>query len=68
MKGCEPKQTVLAWLNDLTNALFCSQGDSGDGTDDEMISRKTRSCKETLGRRESDPLESVEHEDAGESY
>uniref|UniRef100_A0A8C1EIF0 Phosphoinositide phospholipase C n=1 Tax=Cyprinus carpio carpio TaxID=630221 RepID=A0A8C1EIF0_CYPCA len=29
------------------------RGDSGDGTDDEMISRKTRSCKETLGRRES---------------
>uniref|UniRef100_A0A8C1Q6K5 Phosphoinositide phospholipase C n=1 Tax=Cyprinus carpio TaxID=7962 RepID=A0A8C1Q6K5_CYPCA len=36
------------------------RGDSGDGTDDEMISRKTRSCKETLGRRES--LESVEQE------
>lgn len=33
-----------------------------------MISRKTRSCKETLGRRESDPLESVEQEEAGESY
>uniref|UniRef100_A0A673G8A9 Phosphoinositide phospholipase C n=1 Tax=Sinocyclocheilus rhinocerous TaxID=307959 RepID=A0A673G8A9_9TELE len=42
------------------------RGDSGDGTDDEMISRKTRSCKETLGRRESDPLESVEQENAGE--
>ncbi|XP_016368731.1 1-phosphatidylinositol 4,5-bisphosphate phosphodiesterase epsilon-1-like [Sinocyclocheilus rhinocerous] len=40
------------------------RGDSGDGTDDEMISRKTRSCKETLGRRESDPLESVEQENA----
>ncbi|XP_067226219.1 1-phosphatidylinositol 4,5-bisphosphate phosphodiesterase epsilon-1 isoform X6 [Chanodichthys erythropterus] len=39
------------------------RGDSGDGTDDEMISRKTRSCKETLGRRESDPLESVEQEE-----
>uniref|UniRef100_A0A672PSK4 Phosphoinositide phospholipase C n=1 Tax=Sinocyclocheilus grahami TaxID=75366 RepID=A0A672PSK4_SINGR len=44
------------------------RGDSGDGTDDEMISRKTRSCKETLGRRESDPLESVEQENAGESH
>uniref|UniRef100_A0A673N934 Phosphoinositide phospholipase C n=1 Tax=Sinocyclocheilus rhinocerous TaxID=307959 RepID=A0A673N934_9TELE len=43
------------------------RGDSGDGTDDEMISRKTRSCKETLGRRESDPLESVEQENAGHS-
>uniref|UniRef100_A0A672RBZ3 Phosphoinositide phospholipase C n=1 Tax=Sinocyclocheilus grahami TaxID=75366 RepID=A0A672RBZ3_SINGR len=43
------------------------RGDSGDGTDDEMISRKTRSCKETLGRRESDPLESVEQENAGQS-
>uniref|UniRef100_A0A9J7Y643 Phosphoinositide phospholipase C n=1 Tax=Cyprinus carpio carpio TaxID=630221 RepID=A0A9J7Y643_CYPCA len=43
------------------------RGDSGDGTDDEMISRKTRSCKETLGRRESDPLESVEQQNAGQS-
>ncbi|XP_051968281.1 1-phosphatidylinositol 4,5-bisphosphate phosphodiesterase epsilon-1-like isoform X2 [Xyrauchen texanus] len=40
------------------------RGDSGEGTDDEMISRKTRSCKEIIGRRESDPLESVEHEEA----
>ncbi|XP_052426478.1 1-phosphatidylinositol 4,5-bisphosphate phosphodiesterase epsilon-1 isoform X3 [Carassius gibelio] len=45
------KKTLVRW-------------DSGDGTDDEMVSRKTRSCKETLGRRESDPLESVEQENA----
>uniref|UniRef100_A0A9J7Z2B7 Phosphoinositide phospholipase C n=1 Tax=Cyprinus carpio carpio TaxID=630221 RepID=A0A9J7Z2B7_CYPCA len=43
------------------------RGDSGDGTDDEMISRKTRSCKETLGRRESDPLESVEQQNAAQT-
>ncbi|XP_073773922.1 1-phosphatidylinositol 4,5-bisphosphate phosphodiesterase epsilon-1 isoform X6 [Danio rerio] len=40
------------------------RGDSGDGTDDEMTARKTRSCKETLGRRESDALENVEQEEA----
>ncbi|KAI4893550.1 hypothetical protein NFI96_004194 [Prochilodus magdalenae] len=39
------------------------RGDSGDGTDDEMISRKTKSCKETLGRRSSDPLDCVEQEE-----
>lgn len=61
-------QPVLARLCHLANALSFTQGDSGDGTDDEMISRKTRSCKETLGRRESDPLESVEQEEAGECY
>ncbi|XP_057214152.1 1-phosphatidylinositol 4,5-bisphosphate phosphodiesterase epsilon-1 isoform X3 [Triplophysa rosa] len=42
------------------------RGDSGDGTDDEMISRKTRSFKESLGRRESDPSESVEPEETVE--
>ncbi|TRY59920.1 hypothetical protein DNTS_013444 [Danionella cerebrum] len=43
------------------------RGDSGDGTDDEMVSRKTRSCKESLGRRESDPLENLEQEEAEDS-
>lgn len=33
-----------------------------------MISRKTRSCKESLGRRESDPSESLEPEETGEKY
>ncbi|KAJ8284855.1 hypothetical protein COCON_G00037050 [Conger conger] len=42
------------------------RGDSGDATDDEMVSRKTRSCKESLGRTGSDPTDTVdqeEHED-----
>ncbi|XP_072523775.1 1-phosphatidylinositol 4,5-bisphosphate phosphodiesterase epsilon-1 isoform X2 [Salminus brasiliensis] len=43
------------------------RGDSGDGTDDEMISRKTKSCKEVLGRRTSDPLEDVEQEENEDS-
>ncbi|XP_030630952.1 1-phosphatidylinositol 4,5-bisphosphate phosphodiesterase epsilon-1 [Chanos chanos] len=43
------------------------RGDSGDGTDDEMIMRKTRSCKESLGRRESDPLDAVDQEETGET-
>ncbi|XP_076856802.1 1-phosphatidylinositol 4,5-bisphosphate phosphodiesterase epsilon-1 isoform X2 [Brachyhypopomus gauderio] len=39
------------------------RGDSGDGTDDEMISRKAKSCRESLGRRPSDPLDGVELEE-----
>lgn len=42
-----------------------TQGDSGDATDDEMVSRKTRSCKEGLYRNgpESD---SIDQEDPGD--
>lgn len=41
-----------------------TQGDSGDATDDEMFSRKTRSCKEGLYRNgpESD---SIDQDDPG---
>ncbi|XP_035997704.1 1-phosphatidylinositol 4,5-bisphosphate phosphodiesterase epsilon-1 isoform X4 [Fundulus heteroclitus] len=43
------------------------RGDSGDATDDEMVSRKTRSCKEGLYRNgpESD---SVDQEDPDDSF
>ncbi|KAK5850867.1 hypothetical protein PBY51_001706 [Eleginops maclovinus] len=43
------------------------RGDSGDATDDEMVSRKTRSCKEGLYRNglESD---SIDHEDPEDSF
>ncbi|KAG7325526.1 hypothetical protein KOW79_011842, partial [Hemibagrus wyckioides] len=43
------------------------RGDSGDGTDDEMISRKTKSCKEILSRRSSDPSDSMEQEENDDS-
>ncbi|TSK14528.1 1-phosphatidylinositol 4,5-bisphosphate phosphodiesterase epsilon-1 [Bagarius yarrelli] len=43
------------------------RGDSGDGTDDEMCSRKIKSCKEVLSRRSSDPLDSVEQEENEDS-
>ncbi|MGH0117316.1 UNVERIFIED_CONTAM: hypothetical protein FKN15_013839, partial [Acipenser sinensis] len=42
------------------------RGDSGDATDDEMATRKTKSCKENCGRSGSDPLdfgEQVESEE-----
>ncbi|KPP79148.1 1-phosphatidylinositol 4,5-bisphosphate phosphodiesterase epsilon-1-like [Scleropages formosus] len=38
------------------------RGDSGDATDDEMVSRKTRSCKESLGRTGSDPSDSMDQD------
>lgn len=46
------------------NKISSTQGDSGDATDDEMVSRKTRSCKEGLYRNgpESD---SIDQEDPG---
>ncbi|KAM9837938.1 1-phosphatidylinositol 4,5-bisphosphate phosphodiesterase epsilon-1 [Aulostomus maculatus] len=42
------------------------RGDSGDATDDEMVSRKTRSCKEGLYRNgpESDSLDQEDAEDS----
>lgn len=42
-----------------------TQGDSGDATDDEMMSRKTRSCKEGLYRNGPMDSDNVDHEDAG---
>ncbi|XP_042363571.1 1-phosphatidylinositol 4,5-bisphosphate phosphodiesterase epsilon-1 isoform X2 [Plectropomus leopardus] len=42
------------------------RGDSGDATDDEMVSRKTRSCKEGLYRNgpESDSIDQEDPEDS----
>ena len=40
------------------------QGDSGDATDDEMVSRKTRSCKEGLYRNGPE-FDSIDQEDPG---
>lgn len=44
--------------------MHTAQGDSGDATDDEMVSRKTRSCKEALYRNGPES-ESVDQEDPG---
>uniref|UniRef100_A0A8C5GAX5 Phosphoinositide phospholipase C n=1 Tax=Gouania willdenowi TaxID=441366 RepID=A0A8C5GAX5_GOUWI len=41
------------------------RGDSGDATDDEMVSRKTRSCKEGLSRNGPDG-DSIDQEDIGD--
>ncbi|XP_042559176.1 1-phosphatidylinositol 4,5-bisphosphate phosphodiesterase epsilon-1 isoform X2 [Clupea harengus] len=43
------------------------RGDSGEGTDDEMITRKTRSCKESVGRRESDPCDGQDPQETEDS-
>ncbi|XP_036072994.1 1-phosphatidylinositol 4,5-bisphosphate phosphodiesterase epsilon-1 isoform X4 [Oryzias melastigma] len=44
-----------------------ARGDSGDATDDEMVSRKTRSCKEALYRNGPES-ESVDQEDPDDSF
>ncbi|XP_056152745.1 1-phosphatidylinositol 4,5-bisphosphate phosphodiesterase epsilon-1 [Lampris incognitus] len=44
------------------------RGDSGDATDDEMVSRKTRSCKEGLGRNGLELSDSIDQEDPEESF
>ena len=53
----------ILWFYGFTR----TQGDSGDATDDEMVSRKTRSCKEGLYRNgpESD---SIDQEDPGDTF
>lgn len=59
---------VRWWRKHASNLLHCVsvcvcvQGDSGDATDDEMGSRKTRSCKEGIYRNgpESDSLDQDE--------
>lgn len=60
----EGKMSVCFWQFFF---LPPTQGDSGDATDDEMVSRKTRSCKEGMYRNgpESD---SVDQEDPGNIY
>ncbi|XP_054623295.1 1-phosphatidylinositol 4,5-bisphosphate phosphodiesterase epsilon-1 isoform X3 [Dunckerocampus dactyliophorus] len=67
-KSAAPKNSPLG-INDKAKkkkkALV--RGDSGDATDDEMVSRKTRSCKEGLYRNgpESD---SIDQEDPDDSF
>uniref|UniRef100_A0A8C4HFJ3 Phosphoinositide phospholipase C n=1 Tax=Dicentrarchus labrax TaxID=13489 RepID=A0A8C4HFJ3_DICLA len=55
-------------LNDKTKKKkkVLVRGDSGDATDDEMVSRKTRSCKEGLYRNgpESDSIDQEDPEDS----
>uniref|UniRef100_A0A8C4ZDX2 Phosphoinositide phospholipase C n=1 Tax=Gadus morhua TaxID=8049 RepID=A0A8C4ZDX2_GADMO len=41
------------------------RGDSGDVTDDEMVSRKTRSCKEALGRNGMEFNDSMDQDESG---
>ncbi|KAM4715436.1 1-phosphatidylinositol 4,5-bisphosphate phosphodiesterase epsilon-1 isoform 2-T3 [Anableps anableps] len=43
------------------------RGDSGDATDDEMVSRKTRSCKEGLYRNGPE-YDSIDQEDPDDSF
>ncbi|XP_063047306.1 1-phosphatidylinositol 4,5-bisphosphate phosphodiesterase epsilon-1-like isoform X3 [Engraulis encrasicolus] len=43
------------------------RGDSGDATDDEMVSRKVKSSREVLGRSGSDPSDSVDQDELDDS-
>ncbi|XP_057681356.1 1-phosphatidylinositol 4,5-bisphosphate phosphodiesterase epsilon-1 isoform X1 [Corythoichthys intestinalis] len=67
-KSCTPKSSPLG-INEKTKkkkkALV--RGDSGDATDDEMVSRKTHSCKEGFYRNgpESD---SIDQDDPDDSF
>ncbi|KAK0154529.1 1-phosphatidylinositol 4,5-bisphosphate phosphodiesterase epsilon-1 [Merluccius polli] len=44
------------------------RGDSGDVTDDEMVSRKTRSCKEGLGRNGPELSDSIDQDESEDSF
>lgn len=60
------KEVIINMVIATSGCVNTTQGDSGDATDDEMVSRKTRSCKEGLLRNgpESD---SIDQEDTGEN-
>ncbi|KAM7381628.1 hypothetical protein PAMA_012464 [Pampus argenteus] len=66
--GVEKSATQKNSLNDKTKKKkkVLVRGDSGDATDDEMVSRKTRSCKEGLYRNgpESDSIDQEDQEDS----
>nr|XP_057918195.1 1-phosphatidylinositol 4,5-bisphosphate phosphodiesterase epsilon-1 isoform X3 [Doryrhamphus excisus] len=67
-KSATPKNSPLG-ISDKAKKKkkILVRGDSGDATDDEMVSRKTRSCKEGLYRNgpESD---SIDQEDPDDSF
>ncbi|XP_056881029.1 1-phosphatidylinositol 4,5-bisphosphate phosphodiesterase epsilon-1 isoform X2 [Takifugu flavidus] len=67
-KSAHQKNSPLS-INDKTKKKkkVLVRGDSGDATDDEMVARKTRSCKEGTCRNgpESD---SIDHEDPEDSF
>ncbi|KAI1894359.1 hypothetical protein AGOR_G00115000 [Albula goreensis] len=60
------KSSPLA-INTNRKKKLLIRGDSGDATDDEAVSRKTRSSKEPLGRRGSDPSDSMDQEEMDDS-
>ncbi|XP_027145391.1 1-phosphatidylinositol 4,5-bisphosphate phosphodiesterase epsilon-1 isoform X1 [Larimichthys crocea] len=66
-KSAGQKNSPLS-INDKTKKKkkVLVRGDSGDATDDEMVSRKTRSCKEGLYRNgpESDSIDQEDPEDS----
>ncbi|XP_037610248.1 1-phosphatidylinositol 4,5-bisphosphate phosphodiesterase epsilon-1 isoform X4 [Sebastes umbrosus] len=66
-KSAAQKNSPLS-INDKTKKKkkVLVRGDSGDCTDDEMVSRKTRSCKEGLYRNgpESDSIDQEDPEDS----
>uniref|UniRef100_A0A8C9X4P7 Phosphoinositide phospholipase C n=1 Tax=Sander lucioperca TaxID=283035 RepID=A0A8C9X4P7_SANLU len=66
-KSAAQKNSPLS-INDKTKKKkkVLVRGDSGDATDDEMVSRKTRSCKEGLYRNgpESDSIDQEDPEDS----
>lgn len=44
---------------------MCSQGESGEATDDEMVTRKAKVYKECRSRSGSDPQDINEQEESG---
>ncbi|XP_015201851.2 1-phosphatidylinositol 4,5-bisphosphate phosphodiesterase epsilon-1 isoform X3 [Lepisosteus oculatus] len=66
-KPSTQKNSALAINTTKKKKKSLMRGDSGDATDDEMASRKTRSCKESRGRSGSDPPDTGEPDEPEES-
>ncbi|XP_028821670.1 1-phosphatidylinositol 4,5-bisphosphate phosphodiesterase epsilon-1 isoform X2 [Denticeps clupeoides] len=64
--GAQRSSPLGISTNGKTRKAALVRGDSGDGTDDELVSRKTKSCKDTLLSKESDPSDCLEQEETDE--
>lgn len=53
------------WVWDVYYGVHYFQGENGEATDDEMATRKAKSCKEYRNRSGSDPQDIDEQEEPG---
>ncbi|XP_076141340.1 1-phosphatidylinositol 4,5-bisphosphate phosphodiesterase epsilon-1-like [Alosa pseudoharengus] len=61
------KSSTLIMNTNKKKKKALMRGDSGDATDDEMVSRRVKNSREVLGRSGSDPSDSVDQDELDDS-